>query len=165
MCGLSHSPVVPPSLSAHKCGTTQWVRQLLPCMPWSAGHHPVLQPLTCHVSSPTQLLVSAPPTSVNECFFFNSLVVRLPYSLIFCQFWLFFVFSNCPFGCVRRYSVSTYASILAGSSKNSYNLAVPLLNIHCFMFSPSGAFTSCRNIPGSGQPRCAVVLVFMNLPF
>ena len=27
-----------------------------------------------------------------ECFFFNSLVVGLPYSLIFWQFWLFFVF-------------------------------------------------------------------------
>ena len=36
--------------------------------------------------------VSAPPTSLNECFFFNSWVVRLPYSLIFCQLWLFFVF-------------------------------------------------------------------------
>ena len=30
--------------------------------------------------------------SLVECFFFNSLVVGLPYSLIFCQFWLFFVF-------------------------------------------------------------------------
>ena len=29
---------------------------------------------------------------LDECFFFNSLVVRLSYSLIFCQFWLFFVF-------------------------------------------------------------------------
>ena len=39
-----------------------------------------------------QLLVSAPPTCLNECFFFNSLVVGLPYRLIFCQFWLLFVF-------------------------------------------------------------------------
>ena len=39
-----------------------------------------------------QLPISAPPTSLDECFFFNSLVVRLPYALIFCQFWLFFVF-------------------------------------------------------------------------
>ena len=38
------------------------------------------------------LPVSAPPTSLDECFFFISLVVGLPYSLIFCQFWLFFVF-------------------------------------------------------------------------
>ena len=38
------------------------------------------------------LPISAPPTGLDECFFFNSLVVRLPYSSIFCQFWLFFVF-------------------------------------------------------------------------
>ena len=38
------------------------------------------------------LPVSAPPTGLDECFFFISLVVRLPYSLIFCQFSLFFVF-------------------------------------------------------------------------
>ena len=39
-----------------------------------------------------QLPVSAPPAGLDECFFFNSLVVGLPYSSIFCQFWLFFVF-------------------------------------------------------------------------
>ena len=33
-----------------------------------------------------QLPVSAPPTGLDECFFFNSLVVGLPYSWIFCQF-------------------------------------------------------------------------------
>ena len=38
------------------------------------------------------LPVSAPPTGLDECFFFISLVVRLPYSSIFCQFWLSFVF-------------------------------------------------------------------------
>ena len=35
------------------------------------------------VSSP----VSAPPTCLDECGFFKSLVVRLPYTLIFWQFW------------------------------------------------------------------------------
>ena len=39
-----------------------------------------------------QLSVSDPPTDLDECFFFISLVVGFPYSLIFCQFWLFFVF-------------------------------------------------------------------------
>ena len=34
------------------------------------------------------LLVSAPPTGLDECFFFISLVVGLPCCLIFCQFWL-----------------------------------------------------------------------------
>ena len=39
-----------------------------------------------------RLHVSAPPTSLDECFFFISLVVRLLCGSIFCQFWLFFVF-------------------------------------------------------------------------
>ena len=49
----------------------------------------VLQPPPCRLSSLPQLPISAPPTSVNECFFFNSLVVGLPCSLVFWQFWLF----------------------------------------------------------------------------
>ena len=52
-----------------------WVRQLPPC----------------RESSLPRLPISAPPTSLDECFFI-SLVVGLPYSSIFCQFWLFFVF-------------------------------------------------------------------------
>ena len=44
-----------------------------------------------HPSCPGYL--SLPPlTGRDECFFFISLVVRLPYGSIFCQFWLFFVF-------------------------------------------------------------------------
>ena len=39
-----------------------------------------------------RLPVSTTPTGLDECVFFNSLVVGFPYSLIFCQFWLFFVF-------------------------------------------------------------------------
>ena len=46
----------------------------------------------CLESSLPRLPVSAPPTDLNECFFFISLFVRLPYSSIFCQFWGFFVF-------------------------------------------------------------------------
>ena len=38
-----------------------------------------------------RLPVSAPSIGMDECFFFISLVVRLPYSSIFCQFWLVFV--------------------------------------------------------------------------
>ena len=37
------------------------------------------------------LPVSALPTGLGECVFFISVVVRLPYSLIFHQLWLFFV--------------------------------------------------------------------------
>ena len=46
----------------------------------------------CHESCPPQLPVCAPPTSLDERFFFISLVVGLLCSSIFCQFWLFFVF-------------------------------------------------------------------------
>ena len=46
-----------------------------------------LLPVLC-----TQLPISAPPTGLYECVFFNFLVVRLPYSSIFWNFWLFFVF-------------------------------------------------------------------------
>ena len=40
----------------------------------------------------TPAAISAPPTGMEECFFFNSLVVGLPYSLIFWQLWLFLIF-------------------------------------------------------------------------
>ena len=82
--GLSHSLVVPPGLSACKCGTSQSASCHLahPCpsataLPWVLS---------------TQLPISTPPTSLDECYFFISLVVGPPYSSIFCQFWLFFVF-------------------------------------------------------------------------
>ena len=99
--------------------TTLW--GLLPAA-WPAPfHNPpphwVRQPPPCCESSPPRLPISAPPTGLDECFFFISLVVGLPYSLIFCQFWLV-LFLNCccpSFGCARRHSVSTYTSILAGS--------------------------------------------------
>ena len=42
----------------------------------------------CHKLSVPRLPVSAPPVSLDECFFFISFIVGLPYSLIFCQFWL-----------------------------------------------------------------------------
>ena len=81
MCGPSSSPVVPPGLSTCECGTS-WC---------GSGHlaHPGLLP--CHASSPLWLSVSAPPVSLDKCFF-NSLVVRFPCSLDIWQFGLFFVY-------------------------------------------------------------------------
>ena len=64
--GLTRSPVNPPCLSARECGTPALPATTLP-----------------QVLSP-QLPISAPPTSLDECFFFSSLVVRLPCSSIFC---------------------------------------------------------------------------------
>ena len=45
--------------------------------------------LLCILSTPAAHL--APPTGLNKCVF-NSFIVRLPYSSIFWQLWLFFVF-------------------------------------------------------------------------
>ena len=64
----------------------------LPGLPAIALPALVLQLLPWWVPSPPWLPISIPPTSLDECFFFKSLVVKLPYSLIFWQFWLFFVF-------------------------------------------------------------------------
>ena len=93
--------------------------QDLPAAAWPAPFHNlpprwVRQPPPCQESSPPWQPISAPPTGVDECFFFISVVVELPYSSIVCPFWLFFVFKLlCPsFGCARRHNVSTYASIL-----------------------------------------------------
>ena len=77
------SPVVPPSLSTRKCGTAPFASfHLTLC----TSHHPVCpSPLVAafQESSAPQLPICTPPTCLDECFFFNSLVVRLPYSLIF----------------------------------------------------------------------------------
>ena len=110
MRGLSCFPVDPPSLSACKCGNTCSTSCCLDLPgPPAAIFLRVLS---------TQLPSSTSPTGLDECFFCNSLVVGLPYSSIFWQFWLFFVLNfRCPsFGCSGRQSVSTYASILARSS-------------------------------------------------
>ena len=87
-----------PSCSSQFIYIQMWdhlFHQPLPCM--------VCQLPPCHESSPPRLPISAPPTGLDECFFFNSLVVGLPYSMIFWKFWLFFVFKFCcpSFGCTR----------------------------------------------------------------
>ena len=79
----------------------RWVRQLPPC----------------HESSPPWLPISAPPTGLGEWFFFISLVVGLhPVRFSVSSGCFLFLSCCCPsFVCGRRHSVSTYASILAGS--------------------------------------------------
>ena len=58
----------------------------------TTSHTLFLQPLPCCLFSPAHLPISTSPTILDECFFFNSLVVRLSCSLIFWHFWLFYVF-------------------------------------------------------------------------
>ena len=89
-------PAVPPGLSMCKCGATG-----------SSSHH-LVGSASCSLACPTPQSATSlgppaaalppvpstpaaclsPPTVLDECFFFISLVVRLPYSSIFCQFWL-----------------------------------------------------------------------------
>ena len=67
--------------------------QLQLCPPRSTVCHHA-RSTSCSLAQSRQaarLPLSSPPTSLGECFFFISLVVGLPYSSIFCQFWLVFV--------------------------------------------------------------------------
>ena len=86
---LSLGPWVAWSISLPSCSSRFICAQM-----WD---HWVLQLPPCHESCPPQLPVSAPPTGLDECFFFISLVIELPYSWIFCQFSLFFVFKLLSF--------------------------------------------------------------------
>ena len=85
------------SLGCTVCLTPQLFFPVICMQMWDFPVHqplpfPVHQLPPCHMSSLSWLPVSTPPICLNECFFFNSLVVGLPYSLILWQFWLFFVF-------------------------------------------------------------------------
>ena len=61
--------------------------------------------------------VSTPPTSLDRCDFFNSVVVRLPFNLIpdGSEWWLFYNLIVIWCGCVRRRPMFTYTAILTGS--------------------------------------------------
>ena len=90
LCSLLHSPTVPPGLSMHECGAAGSASCSLACpAPQSATS---FSPPAATLLQVLSAQVCAPPTGLDECFFFISLVVGLPYSSIFCQFWLFFVF-------------------------------------------------------------------------
>ena len=75
--------------------------------------HPVHQPSPCHAASLPLMLISAPLTSLDECLFFNSLVVRFPYSLIFWKFWLLLVLKLVVFLLLIVQGSKTYLPILA----------------------------------------------------
>ena len=98
--GLLCSPVVPPSLSMRECGASGSASHLLVGSVSCSLACPVPQSATSlgpPVATlprvlPAWLPVSAPPIGLDECFFFISWVVGLPYSSIFCQFQWFFVF-------------------------------------------------------------------------
>ena len=118
-----------PHAGALGCVVCHWVHQLLPHQPAAAlptllhnlPPHWVLQPLPCHESSPPSC------QSLPLLLVWMNVSSLSPLLLDFCavQFSVSsgcFLFLNCccpSFGCVRRYSVSTYASILARSPELS----------------------------------------------
>ena len=84
---------------------------LLPCLPAAA--------LLCVLSA--QLPISAPPTGLDECFFFISLVVGLPYSLVFSQFWLYFVFKLLSFFWLCKEAQCVYLCLHLGWKSEFYS--------------------------------------------
>ena len=92
-------PAVPPGLSVRDCGAGRYASGQTAC---PVG--PTLrQSRSCHSQvSPLHLVTfSAPPTGLDECLFFISLVSD-PLAVRF----------SVSSGCARRHSVSTYAAIL-----------------------------------------------------
>ena len=85
-----HFPTLEPwvlwSVSLRRCSSGFICTQI-----WD---RPVCQLPPCCVPSPLRLPISTPPTGLNECVFFISLVIRLPYSSNSWQFWLLFVFKS-----------------------------------------------------------------------
>ena len=86
-------PWVAWSVSLPSCSFWFIHTQMWDCLVHQLPRLPSLLP--CHASSPVRLPISAPPTSLDECFFFNSLVVGLPYSLIFLAVLVVFCFQIC----------------------------------------------------------------------
>ena len=81
----------------------------------------------------TWLPISAPLTSLDECFFFISLVVGLPYSSIFCRFWLFFVFKLLlPFFWVCKEAQCVYLCLHLGRKSESTFLNPQMLRLWAF---------------------------------
>ena len=80
-----------PQVGTLGCSACLAPQFFLPVYPNANVGPPALPAATWPQVLSAPLPISAPPTGLDECFFFNSLVVGLPYSLIFCQFWLLFV--------------------------------------------------------------------------
>ena len=96
---LHHSESGPLGLSVRMWGHR--VCQWSDCLPRSSHTLPILVPPRQRESCPPRLPVSAPPTGLDECLFFISLVSDF-----------LAVGFSVSSGCSRRRSVSTYAAIL-----------------------------------------------------
>ena len=140
-----------PSYSSRFICTRIWdcpLRQQ--CLPETDSRHlahpsPPAAPLPGLLSA--RLPISAPPTALDECFFLKSLVVGLPYSLIFCQFCLFIYFFNwllsffwlskkaqCVYLCLhlRRRVLKFFKRYLLRRRLTELNMIIhKALNLHC----------------------------------
>ena len=72
---------------------------------------------TTHGCRTSPFHISTPPTSLNVCGFFNSIVVRLLFNLISegSEGWLFHILAVISCGCVRRWVISAYDTIFTRS--------------------------------------------------
>ena len=118
--------------------------------------NPVCQ-LPCRASPLPWLPSSSPPTSLDECFFFNSLVFRLRYSLIFWQFWLCFVFKL----------VVVLLSVVQGESYLPTPKSYPetCLSTQKFHYVPSRANSSCHQQPLPNPGKDCSDFFHLNLVF
>ena len=98
--GLSCSPVVPSGLSTCKCGTARSSSRCLTTSPLRPG-----------CPSPSLLILVWMNVSSLTPWLLDLYTVRFSGS----SGYFLFLICCCPFGCVRRQSVSIYASILAVS--------------------------------------------------
>ena len=111
--GITHSQGVPPDFHPPHVNVG-------PPMPIPLPLHTT----RCLLASLPHLLISSPTTHLDKCGFFKSLVVRLPHSSIFWQLWTLLVWGfscNSFYGCARRWSVSTYTSILTGNESQLFS--------------------------------------------
>ena len=106
-------------------GLEPWVARSVTSPPVAASPasysfaRPTLQSATSLVPPAAAFprFLSAPPTDLDECFFIY-LVVGLPYSLIFCQFWLVFVFKFLlSFFCLYKEAQCVYLHLHLGQKK------------------------------------------------
>ena len=106
------------------CEVCHLVHELLPRQPAAALPTLLHNPPPCSESSPPGCL--SPPLLL----VWMNVSSLFPWLSDFHTVWLSvssgcFLFLNCccPFGCARRHSVSTYASILAGSHKSWFKIS------------------------------------------
>ena len=145
----------------------------MPCL--SQSHNLPQLRVSVESSAPAARL-SAPPSGLDECVFFISLVVGLPCSSIFCQFWLFFVFKLLSFFWLCEEAKFVYLCLHLGRKPQFYNvfkemkvncLLSPSLHLcsqrksHCWLITPSISPNSIQNrIPRTIKSLALIICIF-----